>query len=155
MCTEAEKNEHGFSQGGSVNFAGQCHYFSDALLGQTTPTKETIHREFSTYFKICCPCDGSASNANLSQSQKELLLWYWKLGISMYHIHKVMQPIKAHECSGICHEMPPVINPIFKSTPNLKTPPHFQSYQLACSKRHVVKVNQPTKSQQDQQGALS
>ncbi len=58
MCTEAEKNEHGFSQGGSVNFAGQCHYFSDALLGQTTPTKETIDHEFSTYSKIYCPLIG-------------------------------------------------------------------------------------------------
>ncbi len=51
--------------------------------------------------------------------------------------------------------MPPVINPIFKSTPNLKTPPLCQSCQLACFKRHVPKVKQPTKAHQDQEGALS
>ncbi len=66
-----------------------------------------------------------------------------------------MQPIKAYESSGICHEMPPVITPIFKSTPNLKTPPLCQSCQLACSKCHVPKVNQPTKAQQDLEGVLS
>ncbi len=51
--------------------------------------------------------------------------------------------------------MPPVITPIFKSTPNLKTPPLCQSCQLACSKRRVPKVNQPMKAHQDQEGALS
>ncbi len=41
MCIDAEKNEYGFSLGGSVNYAGH-HHFSDTLLGQTTPTKETL-----------------------------------------------------------------------------------------------------------------
>ncbi len=40
MCTETEKKDYSFSLGGRVNFAG-CHHFSDALLAQTTPTKET------------------------------------------------------------------------------------------------------------------
>ena len=114
-----------------------------------------LDHEFSTYSKICCPCVGTTSNANLSGPQKELLLWHWKLGISMYRIQELMRPIKAHESSGVCHEMPPVINPIFKSTPNLKTPPLCQSCQLARSKRRVPKVNQPMKACQDREGALS
>ncbi len=148
MCTEAEKKEYGFSLGGKVNFAGRRH-FTDALIDEDTSTKETLDHEFSTYSKICCPCVGTTSNANLSGPQKELLLWHWKLGISMYRIQELMRPIKAHESSGVCHEMPPVINPIFKSTPNLKTPPLCQSCQLACSKRRVPKVNQPMKACQD------
>ncbi len=51
--------------------------------------------------------------------------------------------------------MPPVITPIFKSTPNLKTPPLCQSCQLAHSKRHVPKVHQPMKARQDREGAFS
>ena len=65
-----------------------------------------------------------------------------------------MQPIKVHETLGVCHEMPPVMISIFKSTPNLKTTPLCQSCQLACSKRQVPKVNQPMKTCQDQEGAL-
>ncbi len=122
MCTEAEKKEYGFSLGGSINFAG-CHHFSDDLLGGATPTKETLDHEFSTNSKICCPCIGTACIANLSGPQKELLLWHWKIGISMYYIQELMHPIKACNSSGVCNEMPPVITLIFKSNPNLNTPP--------------------------------
>ncbi len=58
----------------------------------------------------------------------------------MYCTQELMQPVKAQESSCKCHEMPP----LFKSTPNLKTPPLFQSCQLVCSKCCVPKVNQPT-----------
>ncbi len=47
MCTDAKKNEHDFSLGGSVDFAGH-HDLSDAHLGQTTLTNETLDHEFST-----------------------------------------------------------------------------------------------------------
>ncbi len=72
----------------------------------------------------------------------------------MYHIQKLMQPIKAHESSGVCDEMPPVLTPIFKSTPNLKTSLLCQSCQLAHSKPHMPKVMQLTKAQQEQVGDL-
>jgi hypothetical protein len=32
------------------------------------------------------------SNVNLTPGQKELLLWHWKLGISMSHIQELMVP---------------------------------------------------------------
>ncbi len=73
----------------------------------------------------------------------------------MYRIQELRQPVKSHESSGICHEMPSVITPIFKSTQNLKTPPLCQSCQLVCSIYHVPKFNQPIKACQDQEGALS
>ncbi len=148
MCTEAEQKEYGFSLGGKVNFVGQRH-FTDALIDEATSTKETLDHAFSTYSKMCCPIAGTATNANLSGPQKELLLWHSKLGISMYRIQELMHPIKAHESSGVCHEMPPVITPIFKSTPNLKTPPLCQSCQLARSKCCVPTVNQPMNAPQD------
>ncbi len=73
--------------------------------------------------------------------KEEFPLWHWKLGISMHCIQELMQSNEAHESSGICHEMPPIITHIFKSTPNLKTPHLCQSY--ACSKHRMPKVNQP------------
>ncbi len=64
MCTEAEKKEYEFSLGKKVNFAGQRH-FTDALIDEDTSTKEMLYNKFSTYSKICCPCVGATSNANL------------------------------------------------------------------------------------------
>ncbi len=72
-----------------------------------------------------------------------------------YCIQELMQSIKANESSGIRDEISPVITFIVKSTPNLKTPPLYQSCQLAHSKHQVPIVNQPTKAQQAQEGAFS
>ncbi len=73
----------------------------------------------------------------------------------MYCIKELMWPIEVLESSGVWHQMPPVINPIFKSTPNLETPPLCQICQLACSMHCMPKVNQLTVAKLDQQGALS
>ncbi len=62
-----------------------------------------------------------------------------------------MWPIEEHESSGVCHEMPPDITPIFKYIPNLKTPALCQSCQLACSKHLVPQVKQLTKAEQIKQ----
>ncbi len=154
MCAEAQKKKNGFSLGGHINFAGH-HCSSDDLLDETTPTKETLDNEFSTSWKIFCPCIGTASNANLSGPQKELLLCHWKLEISMYHIQDLMKPIEAHKFLGVCHIMPPVITHLFKSTSIIKKSPLCQSFQLAHSMDHVPQVKQPTKDQQEQAGTLS
>ncbi len=102
---------------------------------------KTLDLEFSTNSKICYPCVGTTSNANLSGPQKELLMWHWNLGISMYFIQelKFLQPIEAHESSGICCEMPLVITPDLKSTTNPKTTPFCLSWQLACTKSVCLK----------------
>jgi hypothetical protein len=39
----------------------------------------------------CSPCVGDSANANLTSLQRELLLWHWKLGISMYQVQELMQ----------------------------------------------------------------
>ncbi len=51
--------------------------------------------------------------------------------------------------------MPPVINPNFKSTPDLMKPPLCQSCQSPCSKPYTPKLNESTKAQQDQEEVLS
>ncbi len=112
------------SLGGKVIFLKTP--FCDAVIDEATSTKEMLYHELSTYSKICCHCVGTTSNVNLSGTQKELLLWHWKLGISRHQFQELMQPIKAHESSVICHEMPPVIIPILKPPQKLKTP-HFVS----------------------------
>ncbi len=73
----------------------------------------------------------------------------------MYHIKELMQPIDTHESSGICHEMSPLITPIFKSTLNFKTPPLCHSCQFTLPKCLISKFDQPTNAKLDQQGALS
>ncbi len=79
-------------------------------------------------------------NVNLTGPQKELLLWHWKFGIGMYQIQKLMKPIDVHESSDVCLKINPIITPIFRSTPNLKTSPLCQSCWLACSKCHLPKA---------------
>ncbi len=109
-----------FSGWKGINFA-EDHHFSDALLFGTTPTKETLNHKFSNYSKFCCPCVVCQ------------FIWILEsLDISMYWIQELMQLVAADEISGICHEMPLVIIPILKSTPNFKTPPLCQSCQLDC-----------------------
>jgi len=56
------------------------------------------------------------SNINLSSAQKELLLWHWKLGISMSRIQELMVPHRARDENGLQDMMPCVITPVFKTT---------------------------------------
>ena len=42
--------------------------------------------EFENLSQFCGPCVGSSENKNVTDTQKELLLWPWKLGISMQRI---------------------------------------------------------------------
>ncbi len=51
--------------------------------------------------------------------------------------------------------MPPVITPILTSTPHLKLPPIWNSYQLENTKLHVPKVKYSTMVQQEQVGVAS
>ena len=60
--------------------------FSDYLSVEVDEFK----LEFNCYSKMCCPCIGVEENINLTNAPKELLLWHWKLGISMHHIQELM-----------------------------------------------------------------
>ncbi len=45
------------------------------------------------------------ANANLSSAQKELLLWHWKLGISMQRVQELMCIVKVKEPNGAISTM--------------------------------------------------
>lgn len=76
-------------------------------------------------------------NANLCGPEKELLLWEWKLGISMYRIQELMRSQKLVEPDGTEYNVPPVIIPQFKSTPNIKPP-------FSAATRISLGKNKPT-----------
>ena len=69
-----------------------------------------VESEFENHYKLCWHCVGHQDNENLSEPQKELLLWNLKLGFIMYHIQEMMRGQNMEELSGIITVLPPVIN---------------------------------------------
>ena len=63
-------------------------------------------------------------NQNLSSAQKELLLWHWKLGISMHHIQESMKVSEMKEPNGRIRTMDRVIVPKYVK---LQLPVRFPS----------------------------
>lgn len=114
---------------------------------------DLLNSEFEHYSKFCGPCVGQKDNTNLSGPQKELLLWHWKLGISMYRIQEMMRKQKMEEPSGKISELPPIIKPKYKSTPNCNVPP-CMSCQLARAKKRSTGVTKK-KSVEEKEGILS
>ena len=72
---------------------------------------KTVCDEFDHYVGFCGPCVASADNVNLTATQKELLLWHWKLGVSMRRIQELMRPQRYKEPSGAHGVLEPVIIP--------------------------------------------
>ena len=72
--------------------------------------------EFNFYSKMCCPCVGIEENLNLTNAQKELLLWHWISGISMHQIQELMHVHTAKEPNEKHSLMPTVIKPKFASS---------------------------------------
>lgn len=93
-----------------------------------------VEDEYEHYSKFCGPCVGHQDNDNLSGPQKELLLWHWRTGISMFRLQELMREQKMEEPSGRTSILPPVLKPTFKSTPNCVVPA-CASCQLARAKK--------------------
>jgi hypothetical protein len=74
------------------------------------------------------------SNVNLTPVQKELLLWHWRLGISMSRIQELMVPHQAKDKKGLQNIMPCLITPAFKTAATC-TIPHCAACELACAHR--------------------
>ncbi len=83
---------------------------------------ETMELEYLHYLQVCCQSVASDENQNLSGPQKELLLWHWKLGTSMYCIQEMMREVQTKDEHGRETISPPVFKPKFASTPNCKVP---------------------------------
>jgi hypothetical protein len=72
------------------------------------------------------------SNVNLTPGQKELLLWHWRLGMSMSRIQGLVVPHRAKDENGLQDVMPCVITPAFKTAATCPIP-CCVACELACA----------------------
>ncbi len=70
------------------------------------------------------------SNINSTPGQKELLLWHWRLGISMSRIQELMVPYQAKDENGLQGVMPCLITAAFKTAATCPIP-HCAACELA------------------------
>ena len=50
----------------------------------------TFENELEYYYNSCGSCVVAPENMDITGPQKDLLLWHWKLGVSMYHIQELI-----------------------------------------------------------------
>ena len=100
---------------------------------------EEFDYEFEAAAQMICPCVGTDANTNLTRAQKELLLWHWRLGISMHRVQELMRGHQAKEPHGKHTWMPPVIKPKFAATTTCPIP-KCPSCELARAKKRNPKV---------------
>ncbi|KAL7465924.1 hypothetical protein ACHAXS_006229 [Conticribra weissflogii] len=67
---------------------------------------EAFDYEFQETQRFCCPCVGDDSNQNLTGPQRELLLWHWKLGVSMRRIQSMMVEHEAIDTKNVLLQLP-------------------------------------------------
>ena len=80
-----------------------CHWNQDRL---------EFEIEWNTT-QMFYPCMGDDSNANLTNPQRELLLWHWKLGMSMSRAQQLMVEHEAIDANNKRVIMSQVIKPNF------------------------------------------
>ena len=135
----------------------QLDFFGDLAttndLRASNVERGSLEHEFEHYSNFCGPCVGSSSNENLSNAQRELLLWHWKLGISMYRIQRLMSDRVFEEPSGKRTVLPPVLKPKFPSARNCKVP-KCASCLLARAKKRGPGVKE-AKAVPGKEGALA
>ena len=115
-----------------------------------------IDDEFAHYgsaFGYGLPGVGVPENNNLSSAQKELLLWHWKLGISMQRIQELMRVVEISEENGATSTMDRVIIPKIKATATCPIP-MCQSCQLSRAKQRKPKTTK-SKAIPEASGAIT
>ena len=97
--------------------------------------------EFDHHAKMLCNNKfvSDHSNTNLTNAQKELLLWHWKWGISMERIQELMRPQSSKDQDGKISLRPSVIKPKFPSASSCAMPV-CHSCELARAKKRNPKV---------------
>jgi hypothetical protein len=124
------------------------HHFRSSLAflrrslgfcGKWSVDMDEFEYEFGTIKQMLGACVSSEDNCNLTNGQKELLLWHWKLGISMGRVQELMRGHQAKEPNGNHVWMDPVIKPKFPSASNCKIP-MCQTCELARAKKRNPKV---------------
>jgi hypothetical protein len=73
-------------------------HYNDWKLASVAVDQENGNYCCSSGFGL--PNVANESNSNLSSAQKELLLWHWKLGISMQRIQELMRVVEVEEPDG-------------------------------------------------------
>jgi hypothetical protein len=101
----------------------------------------------------CFPSIGDSENANLTNPQKELLLWHWKLGIGMQRIQELMRERTYEEPLGQRTVLPPIIKAKFPSARNCAIP-FCQSCLLARARKRTPGVKH-AHADPEKEGALS
>ena len=93
-------------------------HFRSALTAHTlnfySPWKlveDDVEFEFNHLKAVMGSCVTDVTNQNLTRGQKELLLWHWKLGISMQRVQELMKVERAVDREGKHSLMPCVIEP--------------------------------------------
>ena len=75
-----------------------------------------ITGKFEHFYQFCGTCVGYSENKNVTDPQKELLIWHWKLGISMYRIQEFMKEQTMEYPNENKFVLTSVIRPKLKST---------------------------------------
>jgi hypothetical protein len=116
--------------------------WSSEVLKSWNLASEEINSEFGHYCRASgfgLPNVGVDTNVNLTSAQKELLLWHWKLGISMQRIQELMRVVEVHEPDGAISTMDRVICPKIRSASTCPIP-LCQSCQLS----RAIKQRKPS-----------
>jgi len=109
--------------------------------------------EFIGQFGLRSGNVGVDANVNLSNAQKELLLWHLKLGVSMQHIQELMRVSEMKEPNGRIRTMDRVIVPKHETAATCEIP-ECQSCLLSRAKQRKPKVVD-TKPVKSAEGAIS
>ncbi len=94
------------------------------FFGEIDKVVSSIFTQSEQTFFPCFPCVGNSENKNLTspQTQRELLLWHWKLSINMYWVQELMRERTFEEPIGKLTVLPPIIKPKFASAWNCVIP---------------------------------
>jgi hypothetical protein len=134
-CTALERKEIGVHFRSALKCSERCLGFT----GKWDVEVDEFDWEFGTYQQMICPCVGAEDNINLTRGQKELLLWHWRLGISLTRVQELMRGHQSKDTNGKHTWMPAVITPKFPSATNCALPKCI-SCELARAKKRNPKV---------------
>ena len=109
-CTDEERATIG------PHFSKACAHLRHArgfFFGKWSVTEDEVEYEFDDYMALFAPsvlpCVTQAYNQNLSSGQKALLMWHFRLGISVDDVQQLMKGHTATLSDGSTQYFPPVI----------------------------------------------
>jgi hypothetical protein len=109
---------------GPLMWSGLCQTRLSTLkiFEQIDSVGSSIVTQSEQSFFPCFLCVSDSENKNWSSSQRELLLWHWKLGINMYWVQELMREGTYEEPFSKRTILPPIIKLQFSSAWNCNIP---------------------------------